>query len=79
MCLLRHLSEFAEYVYKSCNRGPNSLCKNLNEIVKKKINHGSSGEGKKDKGDITRFVEAVSDLVSNLQVRSVSNLRETDY
>jgi len=59
----------------------NLLCRKLSDIVKSidnKSNHGTLrrfAEGKKDKGDITSFAGAISDLISNLQVRSVSNLQ----
>ena len=52
------------------------LCRKLNEIVKNidsKSNHGRLrrfAEGKKDEEDIAGFVEAISDLVTNLQVSS---------
>jgi hypothetical protein len=46
--------------------------------IDKKSNHGMLrrfAEGKKDKGDITTFAGAISDLISNLQVRSATNLQ----
>jgi len=59
---------------------PNKLfCRKLDDIVKiidNKSSHGTLtrfAEGKKDKGDITTFAGAISDLISNLQVRSASN------
>jgi len=48
------------------------------KAIDKKLNHGMTrrfAEGKKDKGDITAFTGAVSDLIRNLQVRSASNLQ----
>jgi len=59
----------------------NFFCRKLEDIVKSIDNKSSHGtlrrfaEGKKDKGDITAFAGAISDLISNLQVRSASNLQ----
>ena len=55
------------------------LCRKLEEIVKninQKSHHGMIrrfAEGKRDQGDIAALGGAMSDLVSNLQVRSASN------
>jgi hypothetical protein len=53
----------------------NEMVKNINE----KLDHGRLrrfAEGKKDKDDITAFAGAISDLVTDLQVRSASKLQK---
>ena len=71
-----------QIVYPCSSTWHKLLCRKLNEIVKSvdsKSKHGRLKrfvEGKKDKKDIAGFAGAISDLVTNLQVSSASNLQK---